>query len=423
MTDRSALLTTGFVLAFLSCSCAGDRPVTWTGTIDTLAGGTVLVANPDGGLWAEGEAWRVLEDLRIGATEGDGPDVFGNIKAFVVDSTGRMYVVDDQAMEVRVFGADGAHQFTIGGPGDGPGEFRALWGLTISPDGQLWALDNGLGRWSIFTTTGTFDRSYRREVRSFDYVWAGGFDAEGNLWEYKPGRAPTLHLMDVGMRRPSSGGDAPQAAELGRVTEAWIDTRVAMFDTVATTTVPEHGSTGLRFDRSDGARMFAQMPFAVRRPWALDPRGYVWFAVSDTYRVYQTGVDGDTLRVITLDRPPEALGPVGRDSILSPIRSNRADGWRSVDLDESTFPETRPLFENLAVDDRGGLWLWQRRDTSSTTYDVFDPEGRYLGDVRVPFPIRRFANPRIVGDRFYAITRDDLDVSYLVRGRIERDEW
>ena len=69
------------ILAVLAVCACGDRaypPVTEL-TIDTLADGSILVANPAHGLWdaTPGARWRLVESLRIGtATEG-GPDAFG----------------------------------------------------------------------------------------------------------------------------------------------------------------------------------------------------------------------------------------------------------------------------------------------------------------------------------------------------------
>lgn len=413
-----------FIIATVTaCAPSDDPSADWIGTIDTLASGTVVISNPAPGLWPDSGGWRVVEDLRIGALDGDGPDVFGTIKDFAVDDKGAIHIVDVQALEIRVFDRDGRHRYTMGGPGRGPGEFRNIWGITLAPDGKLWVLDNRLARWSIFDRTGAFDRTYHRPMRARNYLWPGGFDAEGKLWEYMPGRgAPTLHRLDVGLRGPPSAeSDAGNRMDVGGNTEQnWVDTRIAAFDTLGTTTVVEHQAAFLEFERRGlGASM--QMPFASRRPWVMDPRGYIWFAVTDTYRIYQTTFEGDTVRVIDRDLPPVPLGAAARDSISVIVAQYRENGYQPVDLDEKTFPEFRPYFENITVDDKGGVWMWHDSDSVSTTYEVFDPDGRYLGEVHVPFPIQRFFNPLIRGDEFFAVTRDEFDVSYLVRGKIERD--
>jgi hypothetical protein len=51
---------------------------------------------------------------------------------------------------------------------------------------------------------------------------------------------------------------------------------------------------------------------------------------------------------------------------------------------------------------------------------VFDVDGRYLGQVRLPFAV--FSNPIPIFRRgcIYAVTADEFGVPYVVRGRIEK---
>ena len=50
-----------------------------------------------------------------------------------------------------------------------------------------------------------------------------------------------------------------------------------------------------------------------------------------------------------------------------------------------------------------------------TAFDVFDDRGRYRGRLGAGMPL---SGVRVVGDRLYGVTRDELGVSYLVRVRI-----
>ena len=51
-------------------------------------------------------------------------------------------------------------------------------------------------------------------------------------------------------------------------------------------------------------------------------------------------------------------------------------------------------------------------------FDVFDPEGRFLGPARADFMV---GSPLVfVGEYLYAVTRDDLGVPYVVRARIAK---
>lgn len=54
--------------------------------------------------------------------------------------------------------------------------------------------------------------------------------------------------------------------------------------------------------------------------------------------------------------------------------------------------------------------------TASSEWDVFDPEGRYLGVIELPCSDRALT---FAGDRIYGLWEDELDVQYIVAWRIE----
>ena len=58
-------------------------------------------------------------------------------------------------------------------------------------------------------------------------------------------------------------------------------------------------------------------------------------------------------------------------------------------------------------------------DSAAIAFDVFDPEGRYLGAVPTPVtPQRLRPLPVVRGNALYYVTTDELDVPYVVRARI-----
>lgn len=89
------------VIASISCEQPSYAPDAWQGSIDTSASGVVYVSNPASGVWREGEGWRIVEDLGIGAAEGNGPTVFGEISSLGISPEGLIHVVDGHAQEVR----------------------------------------------------------------------------------------------------------------------------------------------------------------------------------------------------------------------------------------------------------------------------------------------------------------------------------
>ena len=119
------------VLTLGACSEAASHVDTgeWTGTIDTLGSGRVVVRNLDQPLWSDGEGWVLRERFRLGSLDGDGPDVFGAIRDVELGADGELYVLDGQAEEVRVFLSDGTYLHTLGRSGEGPGELNRPAGM------------------------------------------------------------------------------------------------------------------------------------------------------------------------------------------------------------------------------------------------------------------------------------------------------
>jgi len=58
------------------------------------------------------------------------------------------------------------------------------------------------------------------------------------------------------------------------------------------------------------------------------------------------------------------------------------------------------------------------RQDDDRVFDVFDPEGRYLGRARSNFTV--VGTPVLRGERLYSVTRDENDIPFVVRARIER---
>jgi hypothetical protein len=75
------------------------------------------------------------------------------------------------------------------------------------------------------------------------------------------------------------------------------------------------------------------------------------------------------------------------------------------------------------VDDLGYVWiiLSRKPDDTTTRFDIFDPSGRYLGQVGAPDLVEPRPLPVFWNGRIYYVTKDELDVQYVVvadvRGR------
>ncbi len=59
------------------------------------------------------------------------------------------------------------------------------------------------------------------------------------------------------------------------------------------------------------------------------------------------------------------------------------------------------------------------RYSEPAAYDVFSPNGEFLGHVRTPTTFRSAPEPLVRGNHVWAVTRDEYDVARIVRFRVE----
>jgi sugar lactone lactonase YvrE len=368
--------------------------------VDTLASGTIIVSNPARGLWDSARAWTVVEDLRLGSAEGDDASGFARVRALAVDAHDRIYVLDHQTQDVRVFGPDGRHVRTMGRRGDGPGEFQGAEALVLDAEDRLWVLDRQSARYSLFDTAGTFEASYPREAYFMRTGQIWGVDRSGELVDsWEPGDVDPSGPHQTGLFRfhPATG-DRDSLF-------------LPPFDRPSYEGMVRRGSTTNRF--------LFPVPFAPEELLSLDARGFVWRAMSGTYEVAQLSPTGDTVRLVRREYQPIPVTDEDRDRALDRIRAAMDGG--ELRLDPSRVPSVRPALNGMLVDDRGYLWVAAvgQAHAGGLGLDVFDPEGRYLGQVSTPMR-SWWVSPRALvrGVHLYYLTTDSLDVPYVVRARI-----
>ena len=415
----------------------------WAGTEEVLANGGRVVRNPAEGEWVRvgGSGWGLVEDLRVGRLEGGGAAEFGRIVGLAVDGAGRLWVVEGQSQEVRVFDERGRHVRTVGGQGEGPGEFRSVGGLAWDGRGDLWVQDSRNGRYTRYDTAGTLKETRPRSTAAPPFgLWQGGIRDDGWLYDQDM-------LAADGTSGAAGPSVPPLLAAAGIASEGRAILR-AMFDTglVPSAALPgagvaggEGGASGrsrtaggitvpLPAQRTNlepfrveytGARgrgmQFLGVPYAPRLHQVFDPRGYLWFAESDEYRIHQRRLEGDTLLIIERAYDRLAVTVAEIDEWESGLGSFREAGGR---IDRSRIPTEKPVFDQLIVDDRGHVWVRLVADGAEVVFDVFDPDGRYQGEVTAHPGLGQVPAPVIRGDRFYAVLLDSLDVPWVVRYRI-----
>ena len=161
---------------------------------------------------------------------------------------------------------------------------------------------------------------------------------------------------------------------------------------------------------------------AERGARLFHPDGVIWQSavLAEGHRLVQTSLDGsDTLRVVETLRRPAAVASSVRDSIIDAIQSRITEfGGDMGDQSWDKIPHRYPYVERIVAATNGDLWV-ETGSATGSLWDVFSPEGTHRRTVETDIPIAAFIPPVIDGDLFYAVVRDEYDVPYIVRARLQ----
>ena len=408
-------LGSGFALALGACGDANPSAGRTDVAIDTI-GDTIVVRTLSGTVW-EGVATLVPE-ASIGELEGAEEYLFGNIASIAVDDDRSVYVLDGQAQHIRVFDAGGIYVRTLGGPGEGPTEFSRAEAIALLPDGRLVVRDAGIKQIKVFGP-GPDD------VDQWPYSTSGAMsytstplytDAHGRTFQTDPG----------GWTPPDSFDPdqiivlGPDGTHLDTIPVPWGDYEQPMLE---------------------WERMSFPVPFSPYGHWAVGPGGHLISGFSADYRLDVARDDG-VLRIEREAEPPRASEDERsyyRDGITEQQRE-MFPGWR---WQGPSIPDHKPYFNDLAAGGGGRIWVTVVTEASPVDnpnydperpgdspvrwrselrYDVFEPDGTYLGAVDPPHGFASRPTPVFDGDLVWAASRDELGVPRLVRFRIEVGE-
>lgn len=367
-------------------------PLFLTACGSDAGGGGIVVHNTGEPLWAPGEEWQVVEELRFGSAMSEGPDLFGAIYSFDVDAWGRIFVLDDQAQEVRIFDSDGTFVRTVGKKGEGPGEFTSAVSVDLARNGEIWVMGMGDGRVSFFDTTGIYIGQQRTGTGGWTVrPYPGGFDPTGRY---------NVLIQSAGRR--------------------WMARFDQSYNPIDTIPVPENP---LELEFFENAGMSTSVPFQGTMRWRFSPAGTVWRLLTRRYELTEMTTGGEVLRTVTNDHEPIPVTDEDREEAIADLEWFTSRGGQ---IDPSKFPTTRPATAAFFIDDEGNIWVDRRVPASEAhderrLFDLFDSEGRFLGTMRLPFELASSVpEPIVRGGVLYGVTSDELGVLYVVRATIQK---
>ena len=397
-TFRLLLLAIGAVGA---CDSAGSRAGAEV-VRDTLPNGAVLLRYA---ALPPPAADPLALELSIGVLEGEPYETFGDIRSIEADDDGTIYVLDHQASEVRAFDADGRFLRTLTRKGQGPGELTAANGMILAGDRTLWIQDHGQWRMIGVNLEGEEVGRFPMFVLSYGYVWNGTVDDRGRFW--KPAThsdAPRVFPPEPGLQERSA-----------RVYQKWFDPATEATDSVFLGEVINR----MHVTRVSGGWMNRGIPFSSQPITLVDPAGGFWTTPGDTYRIVRLDERGDTVLVLEVDVAPEPVTREDLEGFIETLVERAPDQRRAAEELVGVAPATKPVVDQLNLDDAGRLWVRRRAaEDENPRYDLFARDGQYLGSVRLGFRPAPYLPPRIRDGKLYALVTDSLDVHTVVRANL-----
>lgn len=411
-----------FLALFLTACSSGRRDgdaASWQAAYDTV-GDTLVVRTLSGSVW--GDTAHLVPEVSIGMLDGPEEYVFGNIYSLAMGQDGTIYVVDRQIPALRVYDPDGTYRTTFGRQGGGPGEYqRPDGGLNVLSDGRVLLRDPGNARIQVFSPEGEsldtwrirggFNTSSRMMVDTLDRAYQIVLlDPEADVRDWEIGFVQILPDGSAGdtLRRPDTGYEPPRIEARHEMEDGGVNTNIS------------------------------GVPFSPQEITALTRYGYWIHGISTDYAFTLLKPEGP-LRVEKAYEPVSVTdGERAEEEAFTTRNMRYTDpNWR---WDAPPIPEEKPPYRSIFPGEDGTVWVRVsqpgfRKDDPSfdptdpqaipdewhepVSFDVFDPDGRYLGAVTTPEGFSLSPPPLLSKEWVLATVQDEFEVQSVVRFRVE----
>ena len=346
-----------------ACGDTGDGSA--TGAAGTLDGPDVIVN-------------AVTEEVfTVGSVVGDTWDTFGRVSSVHFDAQANLHVFDSQLDHILVVGPDGSLIRTVGGRGEGPGEFDNVNTAIVGRDGSYTVM--GFFQIDILEPDGEFVRRITLDPITTGLVMAdlalpdgrlvGHVRRSGGNDEQSGEGSVPIHIFPLDDTEPEllyTAWELPEE-DADETTQSWT---------------PE---TGMRMRRAAGRAFEPRLDFDVLTDGRL--------ALIDSigYRVKLIGLDGRVTG--TIERP---IAPLPVDAAIMEAERERYREGEAALLESGaryniqieregaegrTFADEVPVLYGVKVDWEDRIWVERRGPTGDDDgpTDIVTPDGDYIG--------------------------------------------
>lgn len=391
---RHTITLFSILTLLLACS---QKTSDWHGTI-TEKDDVTTIKNPIEPLSPE---IKIIfeEDLTIGAVQGDENFLFGKKIYVNIDDAGNFYVTDWDRKTVRKYDSDGGFLQSIGGPGQGPGEFQDISEVRFDFEGNIYLNDVQSRRISSLSKTGDYLNSIRAPglfeyvvknsqgfyiARSADNVELG----QGKKWDYFYGLFDDNFNLLVEFLRLPQEDDMPAKNS---------DSMTQLF-----------------------ANSLSREAYAPFVNYVLDKKDLIYFGYPKDYEIKVYFPEGKLKSIIQRDYVPVEIDKRHKDHFVQNL-DDRLLAKMPAGEEEKIFaliqyPKYKPAYERFILMEND--WIFVIVDSvreESKLIDIFDKDGVFLTQFETDIPIDwlTFANGKV-----YAVATID-DFKFVKRYNYE----
>jgi hypothetical protein len=335
------------------------------------------VKNPDNPLKGKWD-FQMKKNWEV---EEAGNDVIGSVQEIAAADDGRIYIMDSKNYKIFIYSPKGKFISSFGKKGEGPGEIR-----NFSMGDQLFVVNQRViivdrARISYFTLDGTFKKSivYSNRLKPREFVSDDVFISAPVIPEAKGGKTANIRWYDVNNQK-----------------EKIIAQYKAFKEASAS-------------DRSANRTVTIVAVFGGVTPMMMVKYrdNQVYYGMSDSYTINRVNLkDHKKISFSIEEREPM--------KITSAIKKEMTIGMGDIPQDilkriMDGLPQKASYFEDLAIDDRGFIYVFLANPTGrrNQDIDIFSPQGKYLYSSRLRTEENSSIQTIYLRDKLLAIAVED----------------
>jgi hypothetical protein len=306
--------------------------------------GIQVVYNPKNPAPPPGTPKKILlrEDLCIGDEEGVEDFMFSQIRSVQVDEEENIYVLDSKEVCVKVFDKNGRHIRTFGKKGQGPGELQSPTRMYLTAEKEILIYDPMNRRLSYFS----LDGKCLREISTGKYNFSRAIpDSKGNI---------ISQLLVFG--------------------DNYVN-EIKKFDSNLN---PIFTIEAIEEELTPYVLNMVSPTLNVR---VMKNDNIAW-GYSSKYEIFIVSPEGKTTRKIVKDYDPVKITEEEKEEL---IKERFGDQGAPPEY-KLRFPKNHYPYYFFICADEGRIYVrtYKKDKEGNFSYDVFDPEGRYIAKFSLP---------------------------------------